>query len=54
MAMIFVLRTLGDFRYVGFTKRIRNTSFAEWDTKLYSPLCLLMALLALVASNNAV
>lgn len=53
LAVIFVLRGVGDFRYVGFTKRIRDTSFAEWDTKLYSPLCVLMALLAWVASNQA-
>jgi len=35
-------RAVGDFRYVGFFKRVRGTSFARLDTLLYSPLCLLL------------
>jgi hypothetical protein len=50
IAAIFFLRALGDFRYVGFFKRVRNSRFAELDTKLYSPLCLLLALLVALAS----
>jgi hypothetical protein len=30
----------------GFFKVVKGTPFAEWDTCLYSPLCLLLALLA--------
>jgi hypothetical protein len=46
MTAVFSLRAIGEFRYCGFFKRIRNTEFAYWDTRIYSPLCLLMALLA--------
>jgi Protein of unknown function (DUF3995) len=45
MAAILWLRALGDFRYVGFFKRVRGTRFARLDTLIYSPLCLLLALL---------
>lgn len=48
MAAVFALRAIGEFRYCGFFKRIRNTEFAYWDTRLYSPLCLAMAVLALL------
>ncbi|CAA9212946.1 MAG: hypothetical protein AVDCRST_MAG56-8 [uncultured Cytophagales bacterium] len=44
ISAIFALRALGDFRYVGFSKRIRNTDFARRDTRYYAPLCVLLAL----------
>ncbi len=34
----FMLRALGEFRLVGFFKRVRNTDFARWDTWCFSPL----------------
>jgi hypothetical protein len=40
---IFFLRAIGDFRYIGFTKRIKDSAFAINDTKFYSPLCLVIA-----------
>ena len=45
IAAIFYLRALGDFRYVGFFKRIKNTLFfIKQDTLFYSPLCVLIAM----------
>lgn len=41
---IFLLRAIGDFKYVGFFKKIKSTPFAKMDIKLFSPLCLFMAL----------
>ncbi|WP_323758458.1 DUF3995 domain-containing protein [Roseivirga sp.] len=41
---IFLLRAIGDFKFVGFFKTIKSTPFAKMDTKLFSPLCLFMAL----------
>jgi len=50
LALIFATRAVGEFRYVGFFKRVRGSVFAGRDTYLYSPLCLLLAvLIALVA-----
>jgi len=52
LALIFAVRAVGEFRYVGFFKRVRGSVFAGRDTFLYSPLCLLLAvLIALVALN---
>ncbi len=42
MAAAFLLRSVGDFRYVGFFKRVAPSRFAYWDTRVYSPLCLLL------------
>jgi hypothetical protein len=44
ISAIFALRALGDFKYIGFTKRITNTDFARLDTAYYSPLCALLTL----------
>lgn len=44
-AAIFLLRAIGEFRYVGFFKRHRSTTFGKRDTLIYSPLCLFISLL---------
>ncbi|MBI4912195.1 MAG: DUF3995 domain-containing protein [Acidobacteria bacterium] len=44
MGSAFFLRALGEFKLVGFFKRVRGTPFATWDTWLFSPLCLLLSL----------
>lgn len=49
-AAIFLLRAVGDFRYVGFFKRHRDSRFARLDTRLYSPLCLLLACLIIMSA----
>jgi hypothetical protein len=43
LALVLLLRAVGDFHYVGFFKRIRNTRFAKMDTLIYTPLCLALA-----------
>lgn len=40
IATAFTLRAVGEFKYVGFFKRVRGTQFARLDTRFYSPLCL--------------
>jgi hypothetical protein len=45
LGLVFVLRAVGNLRTFGFFKTLTGTPFAEWDTWLYSPLCLLLALL---------
>ena len=46
LVLTFAARAIGDFRYVGFFKRVRGTAFARRDSLLYSPLCVLIAVLA--------
>jgi hypothetical protein len=43
LAVLFAARAVGEGRYVGFLKRVRNTAFARNDTWLYSPLCVALA-----------
>jgi hypothetical protein len=46
VAIAFSLRAVGDFRYLGFTKRVKDTDFARRDSRIYSPLCMVIASLA--------
>lgn len=48
VTVIFFGRAIGEFRYVGFFKKVRNSGFARLDSLIYSPLCLLVAILAAV------
>jgi hypothetical protein len=45
---MFVIRAIGEFKYVGFFKRVKDTPFAQADTRWFSPLCLGMGLLGVV------
>lgn len=47
---IFLLRAIGDFKYVGFFKKVNNTAFAKNDTLFYSPLCILLSIIAFIIS----
>ena len=46
LSLVFLLRAVGNLRSFGFFKTIKETPFAHWDTWFYSPLCLLLAMLA--------
>ncbi len=50
VAAAFALRAVGDFRYAGLFKHIRDTPFARWDTGLFTPLCVLIAIGAAVVA----
>lgn len=50
ISLVFLLRTVGDFRYVGFFKSVTDTNFARWDTILFSPLCLIIGIVAFLIS----
>lgn len=52
LAAIFALRAVGDFRYVGFFKRVRGSVFAQRDTWVYSPLCVVLAGLIVTAASR--
>ena len=45
---IFFFRAIGDFKYVGFFKSVKDSDFAKMDTRFYSPLCIVIALNALM------
>ncbi|WP_028594418.1 DUF3995 domain-containing protein [Paenibacillus assamensis] len=47
---VFILRAVGDFRWVGFFKKQKGTLFAKWDTLLYSPLCLFIGICLIIVT----
>lgn len=46
IALLFLARAIGDFRLLGFFKTVRNTDFAFWDSALFAPVCLFVAVAA--------
>lgn len=44
---IFLLRSIGEFKYVGFFKKIKHTAFGKADTKIFSPLTILIGALGI-------
>ncbi len=40
LSVIMLIRAVGDFKLIGFFKKIKSGKFADMDTKFYSPLCL--------------
>lgn len=45
---LFLIRAVGEFKYVGFFKKIKDTEFAKADSKIFSPLCLFIAVTGFV------
>lgn len=43
IAIIFLLRTMGDFKWVGLFKKVTTTPFAKKDTRYYVPLCFFLS-----------
>ncbi len=52
IGIIMLIRAIGDFRYVGFFKKVKGTLFAQNDTLYYSPLCVLISLDAFYIYSN--
>ena len=53
LAFGLLARAVGEFKYVGFFKRVRGSRFATMDTFVYSPLCVLLATgVALIAHGT--
>ena len=46
--IIFLLRAIGEFKYVGFFKSVKNTKFGVLDTKFFSPLCLAIGIFGII------
>lgn len=46
IGIIFTLRAIGDFKYVGLFKKEKEGVFAIKDSRIYIPLCLLIGVLS--------
>jgi len=47
---IFILRAVGDFKYIGFFKKIKTTDFGKLDSQLFAPLCFGIGILGLLVA----
>jgi hypothetical protein len=48
IGVILLLRFVGDFKWVGIFKNVRDTEFAKSDSLYYSPLCLFLSVSSFV------
>lgn len=48
IGVIFLLRAMGDFRYMGIFKKATGTQFARNDSRYYIPLSLIIAAISFV------
>jgi len=53
LSIIFVSRAIGDFRAVGFFKKIGSTKFSKYDSNYFSPLSLFIGSAIGVITYNA-
>ncbi len=51
VSVVFILRSIGDFKYVGFFKTIYNSNFSKNDTFFFSPLCLMLGIAFAILSK---
>ncbi len=50
LGVVMLARAIGDFRTVGFFKRVRHTEFARNDTRFFAPLCLGLSIAAVLVA----
>ncbi len=48
IVIMFLLRAIGEFKYVGFFKKVKDTSFGKADTQIFTPLCLGISVISFV------
>lgn len=48
ISSIFILRAIGEFKYIGFFKKIKNTEFGKLDTKYFSILSLTIGIIGIL------
>lgn len=48
IALLFFIRAIGDFKYVGFFKSVKQTTFGTMDTTYYAPLCLVISSVGII------
>ncbi len=52
IGIILLVRAVGDFKYAGFFKRIKDSNFAKYDSWLYSPFCLMSGVALIYLATN--
>ena len=50
--VVFLLRSVGDFKYSGLFKKVKFTTFAFWDNWLVIPLCAINSMASLIVAMS--
>lgn len=50
--VLFTVRAIGEFNYIGFFKKYKETKFGINDTKFYSPLCVVIAVMTFIVDYS--
>ncbi|MBX3304673.1 MAG: DUF3995 domain-containing protein [Nitrospira sp.] len=50
LGIVFGLRSIGDFNLIGLFKRVKDSTFAKYDTLAYTPLCVFLSAVFFVLS----
>jgi len=53
ISFVFLLRAIGEFHLLGFFKKVKKSIFAQYDTWLFSPLCLFLSLSSAIITYHA-
>ncbi|MGC5328053.1 DUF3995 domain-containing protein [Brevibacillus sp. SYSU BS000544] len=53
MVVAFYGRVIGEFHWVGIFKKYKHSTFARYDTKLFTPLCFLLGTFTLIILLNS-
>lgn len=54
VGILFLLRAIGERRYVGIFKRVRGTPFAKNDDRVFVPLCIFVGATAVFGAFSSV
>jgi len=54
VSVAFIIRGIGDFKYVGLFKKVYNSNFAKLDTKYFSPLIIFLGVAYALLSKYSI
>ena len=46
--LLFLVRAIGDFNYVGIFKKIKHTEFAKADSRVFIPICITIGIIGVL------
>lgn len=50
IGIVFLLRSIGDFKYFGFFRKIKSTNFSKFDTQFFTPLSFFIGFVLILIS----
>jgi hypothetical protein len=54
ISIIFLIRAVGEFRYIGLTRKISDTKFGVYDARYYTPLSIWLGVSIFILAFNTI